>query len=249
MPGSHRLDVGGSAAVQSNPTASARSSLGDERHVGGVEDGGILERLVLALGDGEHARSAASSPRSYDAGHTRLPTFSTNSKSSSSSAQPSSARWTIAASRWQTVPVVICRTRRAAARQPGRVVLGGQIADQRRHADAAASSSVSVRSSSAVLPGARARHQAHDEDAGLAEALPQLAGDDVVLLEDVLPDFDQARLAAHVSISRATSSSSRPCRISGVGVPHSAQQNAWTLLERPPALAARDRTRRRAPPR
>ena len=50
------------------------------------------------------------SPRSYEAGHTRLPTFSMKRKSRSSRAQPSSARSTMAASRWQTVPVVICRT-------------------------------------------------------------------------------------------------------------------------------------------
>ncbi len=50
------------------------------------------------------------SPRSYDAGHTRLPTFSMKRKSRPSSAQPSSAVSTMAASRWHTVPVVICRT-------------------------------------------------------------------------------------------------------------------------------------------
>ena len=80
------------------------------------------------------------------------------------------------------------------------------------------------------LAGAGARDQADHEDARLAEPLPQLARDQVVLLEDVLPHLDEARLVAHCSISRATSSSSLPRSTCGVGVPHSAQQNDCTLL-------------------
>ena len=132
-----------------------------------------------------------------------------NRKSSSSSAQPSSARlhhrgFEMADRAGRDLP-----HRRAAPRQPGGVVLGGQIADQR--GDAVPRVQQGQRPlEQRRLAGARARHQADHEDAGVAEPLPQRAGHEVVLLEDVLPDFDESWLVAHGSISRATSSSSRP---------------------------------------
>ena len=80
------------------------------------------------------------------------------------------------------------------------------------------------------LAGTGARDQAHDEDARLVEPPAQLARVQIVLLEDVLPDLDEAWLGIHCSISRANSSSSLPRSTWDVGVPHTAQQNNCTLL-------------------
>ncbi len=115
----------------------------------------------------------------------------------------------MAASRWQTVPVVIWRTgaperaRRAAsfsvARSPTRAATRSR-----------GLSSVSVRSSSVVFPAPGLDTRLTTKTPASRKRCAELAGDEVVLLEDVLPHFDQARLEAHCSISMATSSSSRP---------------------------------------
>ena len=52
--------------------------------------------------------------------------------------------------------------------------------------------------------------------------------DRVVTLQDALPDLDQARVLAHGSISRATTSSSRPRTTSGVGAPQAGQRSSCT---------------------
>src|SRR5262245_23378972 len=75
------------------------------------------------------------------------------------------------------------------------------------------------------LAGAGTGDQADHIRPGFAEAIAQGAGDDVVVLQDVLPNLDQARQRAHDSISRAATSSSRPWMTAGVGLPQAGQQS------------------------
>jgi ankyrin repeat protein len=97
-----------SSARASNSTAAARSTLVTTTTSAVLKTVGYLSGLSSpSVTDRRTTRSA--SPRSNVAGQTRLPTFSTNRKSRSSGRHPSSAPATMSASRWQTVPVVICR--------------------------------------------------------------------------------------------------------------------------------------------
>src|SRR5208337_3082197 len=78
------------------------------------------------------------------------------------------------------------------------------------------------------LAGAWARHQADDVRACHTKPLPKGAGGAIVMLQNVLSNLDQTRMFAHGSISRATSSSSRPVLISGVGPPQTGQHSSWS---------------------
>ena len=64
--------------------------LGNDRDIGRVEDRRVLQRLVFTLGD-RHAARRALVRRDLTGGQTRLPTFSTNRKSSAWRSQPASA--------------------------------------------------------------------------------------------------------------------------------------------------------------
>src|SRR5947199_5801410 len=97
------------------------------------------------------------------------------------------------------------------------------------------------------LAGAGAGDEAGDEDAGFGETLAQIAGEEVVLLQQALADLDDSRLhlayprststfhplqqdtAASSVTSRAKSSRSRPPTTSGVGVSHTGQWKCCTL--------------------
>ena len=156
------------AASQSNPTAAARSVLVITRDVGAVEDGRILERLVLALGDrqqhqpqilaevvGGRADQVADVLDEQEVERRRRPS-------------PRARARTIAASRWQTVPVVICltgaplRASRAAsfsvARSPTSAATRIARVEQRQ-------GPLEERG----LARPRTRHEVDDEHAGLAE--------------------------------------------------------------------------------
>ena len=74
------------------------------------------------------------------------------------------------------MPVVICRTG-ASLRASRRASLSVARSPTSAATRCPLPSSVSVRSRSIGLPGAGARHEAHDEDARRPEALAQLAGD------------------------------------------------------------------------
>ena len=94
-----------------------------------------------------------------------------------------------------------------------------------------------VRSRKAVFPAPGLETRLTTKTPASPEPLSQLARDDVVLLENVLPDLDQAGFRIHDSISMATSSSSLPWRMSGVAVPHSEQENSCTELYGPQGIA------------
>src|SRR5262249_47628506 len=74
------------------------------------------------------------------------------------------------------------------------------------------------------LAGAGTGDQADHADSGSLETLAQRSRGHVVLLQDMLPHLDQAG-SAHDSISRATTSSSRPLRMDGVGLPQTGQHS------------------------
>ena len=138
------------AASSSNSTAAARSHLCDYRHVGAVEDRGILQRLILAFRHRQQHQTKIF-PQVIGGRAYQIADILDEEKVERPTSHPSRARWTIAASRWQSVPVVICFTGRLAARQADCIVLGGQVANQRRYAICPARS-VRVFSRNAVLP-------------------------------------------------------------------------------------------------
>ena len=205
--GAYGLDAG-ERGVPVEPHRLGEVDLGDQGDVGGVEDGGVLERLVLALGDGEEDEAQALAQ--IVGGRADQVADVLDEEEVELVERPAVERGLhhrgleVADRAGRDLP-----HRRAAPRQAGGVVFGGQIAHQRGDAESRVQPGQRLLQQRR-LPGARARDQADHEDARLAEPLPERAGHQVVLLEDVLPHFDEAWLVAHVSISRATSSSSRP---------------------------------------
>src|SRR5271155_4332142 len=116
--------------------------------------------------------------------------------------------------------------RSLAASQTSRIIFRGKVAHQGR--DTVAGMKKRQRSlQESGLARARAGNETYGQHTRFAEALTQRASDYVVLFEDILPNFHQARFGAHSLISSATTSSSFPRRTVGVGVPHSGQQNHW----------------------
>src|SRR4051794_28021985 len=106
------------------------------------------------------------------------------------------------------------------------VIFGGEITHQRRYAVFWLQQGQSFLQEGGFA-GAGTRHQADYEDSGASKLLTQSARDDVILLQDIAPDFDETRLA-HSCTSRAKTSSSLPCRMSMVGVPHSGHKKDCT---------------------
>ena len=110
------------------------------------------------------------------AGQTRLPTFSMKRKSSSSSAQPSSAVCDHVGLEMADRAGRDLADRRPAPRQAAGVVVGGQVADQRRHADSARREPrqrLLQQASSCRRPDSRPgsrRRRRHRESAGAARA-------------------------------------------------------------------------------
>ncbi len=108
--------------------------------------------------------------------------------------------------------------------QPASVIVGGQVADQGGHAVALAEQAEHFLQEHR-LAGARTGDEADHVHPRLVETVAQGTGNHVVVLQDLLADLHQASGLAHVSISRATTSSSRPRTTSGVGVPQTGQQS------------------------
>jgi CheY-like chemotaxis protein len=97
------------AAASSNSTAAPRSDLVMTATSAPLKIVGYF-RGLSSPSVTEISTKRKSSPRSYEDGHTRFPTFSINKNSRSLRFHPARALWTIAASRWHTVPVMICFT-------------------------------------------------------------------------------------------------------------------------------------------
>ena len=122
----------------------------------------------------------------------------------------------------------------AGAGQAGGVIVGGQVADQRGHAVARAQLGHQAFEQRG-LARAWARDQTHYPNAGGAEALAQAAGEQVVFLEDLAADFEDARGVSlqvihgqfvHAAISSCVISISSPRTMRSAGEPHWAQPNA-----------------------
>ena len=114
--------------------------------------------------------------------------------------------------------------RRATPGQALRVVLGREIADDGRDPVALAKTRQRLLQQRR-LPRARARDEAHDEHARVAESLAEGTRDLVILLQNIPSNFDEAGVGIHADSSSATTSISRPRTTSAPGVPHAAQQN------------------------
>src|SRR6185437_8111659 len=82
------------------------------------------------------------------------------------------------------------------------VIVGRQIADKGGDAVASAERTEDF-FQERRLAGSGTRYEADNESAGLVDTRPQRACGDIVLLENVLPNLDQARVDAHVSTSMA----------------------------------------------
>ena len=120
------------------------------------------------------------------------------------------------------------------ARQPDGVVIGFKIADQRRDPVIGPKKGEGFLKESR-LAGAGAGGQAHHENSAVLKALAELAGDNIVLLENLLPDFYDPRWG-HAAppiplFPRATTSSSRPWIISDSGVSQTGQMNHCIEVE------------------
>ena len=137
----------------------------------------------------------------------------------------------MAASRWQTVPVVIWRTG-----APLRASRAASFSVARSPTSAATRwygpSCVSVCSSNVVFPAPGLDTRLTTNTPASRKRCRSARATEVVLLEEVLPDFDQTGVVILRAPGRPVPA---PCRCStcGVGVPHTAQQNACTLLELP----------------
>jgi cystathionine beta-lyase len=216
----HRLDAAlGGGAIKLD--GSRQVDLRDDRHVGGVEDCRVLERLVFPLGHREQHQSQvlaqvergradeiADVLDEQEIEGIQVPTVQ----------RALDHRGVEMAHR----PRRDLLDRNLAARQTSRVIVGRQVADQRGHAIATAQGSQHALKESG-LARTGTRHETDDEHARSAETFAQRPGRDVVLLEHTLPDFHQARVAVHDSTSSARTSNSRPLRISGVALPHVGQ--------------------------
>ena len=113
---------------------------------------------------------------------------------------------------------------RLAARQAKCVVFRGEVSDQRGYTILRPQERQSLFEEGG-LTRARTGNKAHDKDTLRAEPVAQRPGDDVILLQNVLTHFQQARFGNSSRTSRAVISSSFPWTTSEVGVPHSGQQN------------------------
>ncbi len=102
---------------------------------------------------------------------------------------------------------------RPAAGEADGVIFRGEIADQRRDAIFGPKKSESFLEKHG-LAGAGTRDHADDEDARIVKTLAKRAREEIILLQDVLADFDDARSGTHCSTSSETTSSSFPCTIS-----------------------------------
>jgi hypothetical protein len=92
---------------------------------------------------------------------------------------------------------------RAGAAEPLRVAVGRQIAHQGGDAVARLEGGEG-RLEEGGLARSGARDQADDEEAGVGEAPAQLAGEEVVLLQQALADLDDARLHFFQPCSHST---------------------------------------------
>ena len=157
-----------------------------------IEDGGVLERLVLSLGHREQDAAqvlAQVVARRAD----EVADVLDEQEVQEARSQSTSAVLTISASRWQTVPVVICCTR--APERPRRCASRSVARSPTSARDPASRLQLAEgRFQQRRLAGARAGHQADDVDPGRAEPLAQLPGQEVVLLEDALTDLNDSRL-------------------------------------------------------
>ncbi len=103
---------------------------------------------------------------------------------------------------------------RAAASEAHGIVFGGQIADERCDTILLVAAASRVFSSSVVLPEPGLETMLTTNTPRVLKALAEFAGDQIILLENVLADLDDAGYGAHSSTSRATTSSSLPLTIS-----------------------------------
>ena len=150
-PGLTRLMLA-SAAALIELDGFGQIHLREDGYIGGIEDRRILERLVLAFGHRKQDHSQILAEIVGRRAHQIADVFDEQKIQRHRDPNLPSASRTMAASRWHSVPVVICFTGAPRTRQPRGVVFGGQIADQRGDAVSRAAAERSVFSRNAVFP-------------------------------------------------------------------------------------------------
>jgi hypothetical protein len=94
--------------------------------------------------------------------------------------------------------------------QPGRIVFSGQVADECGDAATTGAQSRQRLFQQSGFARARTRDETDDIDSGCFEAPSERSRQDVVLLQNVLSDFNQPRLYAHYANSRFFRRQKRP---------------------------------------
>src|SRR5277367_4375463 len=170
--------------------------LRDHRYISAVKDGGILQRLIFAFGNGKQNEAKIFSQ--VIRGRTNQVAHILNEKKIECANVPTGERvvdhggFKMAERSGRNL-----LHRSLATRQPNRVVLGSEVTNQGRDTIVRVQEREGPFEKS-CFAGTWAGDKAYDERSLPAETLAEHAGDDIVLFEDVFTHFQEARFGTHL---------------------------------------------------